>query len=341
MQLHLQSFGSKLRVREGLFEVLSFGKKDQLIKEQFPPHQVDSIWMQKQTSVSSDAIMLATENNVGIIIVNKFGFPVGRFISSKPSSTSLIQKNQLRVSIDHHGTGFVKEWVAQKLENQSKFIYGISRNIKGEDKELALKCVNRLKELKNEIGRLEGNNIQEIAETIRGLEGTGGRMYFRTISALLPRQHQFDKRSRMPALDPYNAFLNYAYAILYSRIESALFGAGLNPYIGFLHRDGYNYQGLVFDFIEPYRVWMDKVVFRLFTKKNIQKKHVEKKEQGLWVSTEGKRLLIHAINDFFKFKKETFRGKTHHPDYILPAQAKAFATVLKGMYTEEIVKKDE
>ena len=62
MQLHLQSFGTKLRVREGLFEVLSFGKDDQLIKEQFPAHKVDSIWMQMQTSVSSDAIMLATEN---------------------------------------------------------------------------------------------------------------------------------------------------------------------------------------------------------------------------------------------------------------------------------------
>ncbi len=335
MQLHLQSFGTKLRVKEGLFEVVSFTKEDTVRKEQFPPHQVESIWMQKQTSVSSDAIMLATRNNVGIVILDGFGFPIGRFLSSKPSSTSLIQKNQLRASQDRYAVGFVKEWVTEKLDRQSKFLFGLVRNKQGEKKRMVMEGVEKLKQLRKDIGGLEGEHIKEIAEQLRGLEGTAGRIYFSSLNHLLPDKHKFEKRSRRPAMDPYNAFLNYSYAVLYSRVEAALYGAGLNPYIGFLHRDDYNYQGMVFDFIEPYRVWMDKVVFRLFTKKNIGKQHIEKRSQGMWVSGEGKKLLIYSINEFFRNKKEGYRGKTHYPDFILPARARAFASDLKNIYREE------
>lgn len=336
MQLHLQSFGTKLRVREGLFEVVSFTKNDKVIKEQFPAHQIDSIWMQKQTSVSSDAIMLATENNVGIIILNRFGFPVGRFISSKPSSTSLIQKNQLKASLDEKGMEFVKEWVVEKLDRQSKFIYSLSRKKEGDLLEQSLESVSRIKELRDRVGQLEGTETRDIAEQLRGLEGTAGKIYFTGISRLLPEKYRFERRSRRPAADVYNAFLNYGYAILYSRVEAALFTAGLNPYIGFLHRDDYNYQGLVFDFIEPYRVWMDKVVFRLFNKKNVGKKHFAKKNKGIWVSDEGKKMLIYAINDFFRNKKESFRGKTYTPSYILPYRAKSFASELKDFYRKKV-----
>ncbi len=55
---------------------------------------------------------------------------------------------------------------------------------------------------------------------------------------------------------------------MYARVEKSLMLAGLDPYVGFLHRDDYNYKSLVYDFIEPYRAWADKVVFTFFQEKS-------------------------------------------------------------------------
>jgi CRISPR-associated endonuclease Cas1 len=71
----------------------------------------------------------------------------------------------------------------------------------------------------------------------------------------------FKGRSSRPAEDPFNAFLNYAYGVLYSRVEKALIIAGVDPFVGFMHRDDYNMKSMVFDFIEPYRIYAEETVF--------------------------------------------------------------------------------
>ena len=47
----------------------------------------------------------------------------------------------------------------------------------------------------------------------------------------------FHGRSRRPPLDPFNALLSFAYALLANDCAAALEAAGLDSYVGFLHRD--------------------------------------------------------------------------------------------------------
>jgi CRISPR-associated protein Cas1 len=51
--------------------------------------------------------------------------------------------------------------------------------------------------------------------------------------------------------------------MLYGHCESALIHAGLDPFIGIMHRDEYNRPVLVYDFIEQFRHWADYVVCHL------------------------------------------------------------------------------
>lgn len=74
---------------------------------------------------------------------------------------------------------------------------------------------------------------------------------------------RFKERSQHPARDMVNALLNYGYGILYGSIQVELIKAGIDPYIGVLHRDNYNKPVLVYDIIELYRTWIDEVVFSL------------------------------------------------------------------------------
>jgi len=88
--------------------------------------------------------------------------------------------------------------------------------------------------------KTEDKFFEENRQKIMGIEGTISRIYFESISKLMPEKYKFQGRSRNPAIDEFNCLLNYAYGVLYSRVERACIIAGLDPYIGFLHTDNYN-----------------------------------------------------------------------------------------------------
>ena len=61
------------------------------------------------------------------------------------------------------------------------------------------------------------------------------------------------KWGRRGTTDLVNSLLNYGYGILYSRLTNVLVRAGLNVYIGFLHKPQKGKAGLLYDFIEEFR----------------------------------------------------------------------------------------
>ncbi len=123
-------------------------------------------------------------------------------------------------------------------------------------------------------------------------------------------------RSQNPATDIFNCLLNYGYGILYGKIEGALIKAGIDPYVGVMHRDDYNRPVLVFDIIEKYRVWVDYVVINLCMQDAIDEDCVSIKSDGsYWLEGIGKRILIQSLNDFLSeviVLKGIERSRAHH-----------------------------
>ncbi len=125
-------------------------------------------------------------------------------------------------------------------------------------------------------------------------------------------------------------------------MEKALIIAGLDPYLGFLHRDDYNQKSMVFDFIEPYRIYIDEVVFKLFSGKKVNKAHTEKIKNGFTLNKEGKILLMQSLNNFMEEDKIRYKGKNHTRNNIIQYDAHAFANFLvkKEFDYKEIEKYD-
>ena len=79
----------------------------------------------------------------------------------------------------------------------------------------------------------------------------------------------------------------------------ALIKAGVDPYIGVMHRDDYNRPVLVYDVIELFRVWVDYVVFSLLCQNVISEEHYSYKDDGAcWLEPLGRRVLIQSLNDY-------------------------------------------
>ena len=64
--------------------------------------------------------------------------------------------------------------------------------------------------------------------------------------------------------DGVNALLNYGYSIIRAMIARAIVGTGLHPALGLFHRNQYNGLALADDLMEPFRPWVDRIVYGIF-----------------------------------------------------------------------------
>ncbi|WP_181305984.1 CRISPR-associated endonuclease Cas1 [Rufibacter sp. XAAS-G3-1] len=328
MQLHINTYGTYVHIKDELFEVRIREKETNDIKKHhFAASKVTSIIMTTGAALSTDAIRLAILNNVDIVFTEKDGHPLGRVWHSKLGSTTKIRKCQLEASLNKTGVDWTKAWLLTKLENQRDFIQDLKKHRTPQADYLNDKTA-RLEALAISISSLQAERVADIADTLRGLEGTAGRLYFETLSYVLTKEHQFSGRSSRPAKDPFNAFLNYAFGILYSKIEKALIIAGLDPYLGFLHRDDYNQLSFVYDFIEPYRIYAETVVFRLFSGKKVNKIHSDQITNGYSLNNEGKALLVAAFNKYFDEETIRYKGKNQTRSNTIQYDAHTFANSL-------------
>lgn len=137
--------------------------------------------------------------------------------------------------------------------------------------------------------------------------GSAARAYWQVLGASLPEEYRFAKRSRRPAEDDFNAALNYLYGMLYSVVEGALFAAGLDPHLGILHTDEYNKPVLVFDLIEAFRPWVDRLLVEECLISNLEAQFFSKNQFGLFLNKKGKAYIIPLFNDYLRTQRRYFQ----------------------------------
>jgi CRISPR-associated protein Cas1 len=296
MNLVINSYGATLQKENDLFLVTTPDGK-----QSFPPDKLKSISIGKAAKITSDAILLAIKHEIDILFVNDMGMPEGRVWSIQYGSISNIRRAQLDFLYSPAVIPWVKALLCEKVDNQIALLLALQPN----PEELATfnlvrHAINSMNDYKAKIETAEGEVLSDIAPSLRGWEGQAGRKYFNVISQLLPEAYRFENRNRIPSTDIFNAMLNYAYGILYGKVEGALIKAGIDPYAGIFHRDDYNRPALVYDVIEKYRMWMDYVVVQLCRESAIEADLFTFDEDSGACRMEplSKRILIQSVNDY-------------------------------------------
>ncbi|MFK7978818.1 MAG: CRISPR-associated endonuclease Cas1 [Saprospiraceae bacterium] len=293
MHLILNSFGASIRKENGLFSVSTASAKQML-----HPRDVQSISVTKGARISSDAVLLAIENEIDVLFVDGLGMPKGRVWSVKYGSISDIRRQQLEFFYSTGAVEWVKEVVLEKMNHQIALLLSLKTGQTDKIKRLLGNAINSIEDYKNKIRKANGEVVSDIAPSLRGWEGAASRRYFQSITLCLPEAYQFLKRSQHPAVDKFNSMLNYGYGMLYGKIEGALIKAGIDPYVGIFHRDDYNRPALVFDIIEKYRVWVDYVMIQLAKQAAMSEECFRQEGNGLLLDGLGKRIVIQSVNDY-------------------------------------------
>jgi len=121
-------------------------------------------------------------------------------------------------------------------------------------------------------------------QALRGIEGDAARAYFDVFDHLITAQKEdffFRERSRRPPLDNMNGLLSFLYTMLAHDVAAALEGVGLDPQVGFLHRDRPGRASLALDIMEELRpVLADRLALSLVNRRQVNGKGFEKTPSG-------------------------------------------------------------
>ena len=178
-------------------------------------------------------------NNVAVIFCDNHFMPSMQLMPLEANATQQeAYKYQLNASLPLIKRLW-KEIIEAKIKNQALLLDRL-------DKE-----ANLLKPLYMNVksGDLDNN------------EGIAARLYWKELFGAYFRR---DRYGESP-----NELLNYGYTILRAATARALVGSGLNLSFGLFHRNRYNPFPLADDIMEPYRPFVDDVVYQLKQKEDI------------------------------------------------------------------------
>lgn len=228
---------------------------------------------------------------------------------------------------------------AGKLSNQFHFLQLRARQYRDDD---IRRAAIRIKAMADNI-----INMPDM-ETLRGLEGTAGRIYFDVFPRLLKNpDFSFNGRNRRPPLDPVNALLSFVYTLLLNEVLSAVRTAGLDPYLGALHEISYGRPSLACDLVEEYRSFLgDRLILGLINRKAIRKddflyrsnspaEYIDEEEMKQKRPVEMKPAVGRV---FIAAYEEMMKGVVHHPvrdqkmtyRWLIQQQVYSFARYLEG-----------
>lgn len=173
-------------------------------------------------------------------------------------------------------------------------------------------------------------------ESLRGIEGDAAAAYFSVFDELILNADDFfsfNGRNKRPPKDAVNAMLSMFYSVLALDCSSALQGAGLDPYVGYLHVDRPGRRSLALDCMEELRsVVVDRFVLTCLNNRVVDKGCFEVRESGeVYLNDKGRKTLF---DQWQKRKREVITHpflKEKVPWGLVPhVQAQLLAKYLRG-----------
>ena len=244
-----------------------------------PIHNLGGIVCFGNVTCSPFLLGLCARRNVGVSFLTQNGRFLARVLGSTQGNVLLRREQYRRADDFDKSAGIARAMVAAKIGNARAFVVRAARRQTGDPSRSALLDVAlALKQ------HLQSLRAARDLDSLRGVEGGAARSYFNGFKHMVLHQQAdftFLRRSRRPPEDNVNALLSFLYTLVRHDVQSALETTGLDPAVGFLHRDRPGRPGLALDLMEELRAPIaDRLAFTLINKKQVSGDGFEKSETG-------------------------------------------------------------
>ena len=216
---------------------------DGKIKHQSTCYRLFAVFVVGHITVTSGLIQRAHKFGFSIIFMSH-GMKVYDFIGGKMEGNVLLRKHQY--GFEDPELGLAKHILENKICNQ-RINISLQRS-KDEGQQMA---INQIKHCEEMVSLYKGD-----LSGLLGIEGVAARIYFKNYF------NNVEWLGRKPRIknDYVNSTLDIGYTILFNILDALLNVYGFDTYCGILHRQFYMRKSLVCDFIEPFRILVDRQV---------------------------------------------------------------------------------
>ena len=272
-------------------------KVDGEVRLQIPVHTIGGIVCFGQVSCSPYLMGFCAEKGVAISFLTEHGRFLAR-VQGPVSGNVLLRREQYRWADNPvYSANMARAFIIAKIANCRTVLQRALRDHADKLEEDDLRRAVTL------LGRcLESCDREEDLDALRGIEGESAHAYFSVFDSLIVAQKdafKFAERNRRPPLDNVNCLLSFLYTLLVHDARSALESVGLDPAVGFLHRDRPGRPSLALDLIEEFRPFLaDRLALSLINLRQVQGKGFRRMESGaVLMDDETRKTLLVAYQE--------------------------------------------
>lgn len=304
---------------------------EEQVRLRVPIHTLAGIVCFGHVGCSPALMYLCGERGVTVSFLSERGKFLGR-VEGPVGGNVLLRREQYRRADDEaSAVGIARALVSAKIANARAVLRRGSRDRGPET--VVCRLGKAADALNLRLGALEAAGD---LDAIRGIEGDSARVYFEVFDDLIAAQKDhfvFRARTRRPPLDAVNSLLSFVYALLEHDVRSALAAVGLDPAVGFLHRDRPGRPGLSLDLMEEFRPFFaDRLVLSLINLRQVQAPGFRTEPVGGVMMDDATRKVV--LTSYQKRKQEQllhpFLNERMTLGMLFHIQARLFARFLRG-----------
>jgi len=244
-----------------------------------------------QVSCSPPMLSLCAEQDVAVSFLSQNGRFWGRVQSPVSGNVRLRREQYRRADRPDASADLARSFLAGKIANCRAVLRRAARDHAESADDAALAAAaDALTHTLTSLAR----PLRLAA--LRGIEGDAAGLYFGVFDHLVVAQKAdffFRQRSRRPPLDNMNALLSFLYTLLAHDVASALEAVGLDPQVGFLHRDRPGRPSLALDVMEELRpVLADRLALNLINRRQVAPGGFQATETGAVVMDDRTRKVV-------------------------------------------------
>ena len=306
-------------------------KVDGDVRLRIPVHTISGIVCFGNVGCSPYLMGFCAENQVAVSFLSEHGRFLAR-VQGPVSGNVLLRREQYRRADDLRQSAEVaKTVVTGKIANcRAVLLRAVRDHASKIDEQQVRHAAARLTRQVELLAR------EYPLDALRGIEGDSAHIYFDVFDHLIVAQKEafrFNERNRRPPLDNVNCLLSFIYTLVMHDVRSALETVGLDPAVGFLHRDRPGRPGLALDLMEEFRPFVaDRLALSLINMQQVQDRGFKKMNSGAVTMTDETRKTVLVAYQERKQEEilHPFLGEKAAIGMLFHVQALLFARYMRG-----------
>lgn len=262
-----------------------------------PVEDIDEFYVFGSLKASSSLFNFLGQNDISIHFFDYYENYTGSFMPKD----SLLSGKMLLAQTDAYRSKKVRLEIAQKFIDGAQ--YNMVKNLqyynrRGKDIIPLIELINHYS-----TAIYESKDIEELM----GIEGNIRHHYYEAFDLII-NDFEMNNRSKQPPQNEINALISFGNMMCYSQCLRAIHQTQLNPTISYLHTPGERRYSLALDIAEIFKpIIVDRVIFKLLNKKELQEKHFDKSLNKCLLNQNGKKIFIKCFEEKLQ---ETIKHKT-------------------------------